>query len=121
MEIRHGRMTREEGIKLVNKYDHVVPRTLNTYLRFLGISEKEFYDAVEPMRDLNIWQKNPDGTWETTDSVANHLNDPEVENARVRQVNDRTFSKRNEYLYYNPFKKKARIKNKSASEEFIIL
>lgn len=58
MEIRHGRMTREEGVQLVKYYDHREPISLPVYCDFLGISKEKFYDIVEPMRDLAIWEKN---------------------------------------------------------------
>ena len=102
MEIRHGRMTREEGIEMVKKYDHVRPSSLDVYLDFLGITEEEFNAWIEPMRDEEIWEKGSDGTWRTKDSVANHVNDPNVEKARVPLVaeEDRTFGKNNEGFYW---------------------
>jgi N-acetyl sugar amidotransferase len=57
MEIRHGRITREEGLLLVKEYDGKEPRTLNFYCNFLGISKPDFYEMVESMRDPAIWQK----------------------------------------------------------------
>ncbi|HET8704986.1 MAG TPA: N-acetyl sugar amidotransferase, partial [Pseudomonadales bacterium] len=36
MEIRHGRMTREEGIEMVKYYDAREPSTLDMYCEFLG-------------------------------------------------------------------------------------
>jgi hypothetical protein len=102
MEIRHGRMTREEGIELVKKYDHIRPSTLDNYLDFLEISEKQFYDWVEPMRDLDIWQKDADGKWRAKDSVVNHLNDPGVEEVRPELVKaeDRTFGENNRAYFW---------------------
>jgi len=101
MEIRHGRMTREEGIALVRRYDNVKPESLAAYLEFLEISEKEFHDMIAPMRDTDIWvEKN--GRWETRDSVVNHMPNESIEVARIGQVADRTFSSQNRDLYYNP-------------------
>jgi N-acetyl sugar amidotransferase len=100
MEIRHGRLTREEGVELVKQYDHVRPSTLDTYINFLQITEQDFYDWIAPMRDLDIWEQNGGGIWVANDSVANHVHDPGVEAARVPQVEDRTFSERNRHLYY---------------------
>ena len=99
-EIRHGRMTREEGIELVRRYDAVRPRTLDTYLKFLGITEEEFLAWIEPMRDGQIWQKSKSG-WVAKDSVANHRDGPAVESARVPLVpeDERTFSAKNAHLY----------------------
>ena len=101
-EIRLGRMTREEGIELVRHHDSVRPRSLDTYLKFLDITEAQFEAALESMRDPAIWQRQHDGTWRVKDSVVNHVRDPSVEQARVPQVDDRTFSEWNAHLYYNP-------------------
>lgn len=100
MEIRHGRMTREEGIEMVRQYDSAEPSTLRTYLDFMELSNDEFYSVVKPMRDLNIWEK-ANGAWRMKDSVANHVNNGLTEGARVKQVEDRAFSEKNRALYYN--------------------
>jgi N-acetyl sugar amidotransferase len=102
MEIRHGRMTREEGVAQVQQYDHVRPRTLDTYLKFMQITEQQFYEWLEPMRDQDIWERDGQGNWRANDSVANHVHAPGVEAARVPQVEDRTFSAKNRHLYYSP-------------------
>jgi N-acetyl sugar amidotransferase len=101
-EIRHGRMTREEGIEMVKRHDPAVPRTLPTYLNFLQIAEQEFYDWIEPMRDPDIWEKDEKGNWRVKDSVANYAGGPLVEAARVPLVaeEERTFGARNRSLYY---------------------
>jgi hypothetical protein len=100
MEIRHGRMTREEGIEMVKLYDSVEPSTLQTYLDFLEITKEQFFRIIEPMRDTNIWEKVND-EWRMKDSVVNHVYNDFTENARVKQIDDRTFSERNRNLYYN--------------------
>lgn len=99
-EVRYGRMTREEAIDMVKRYDSVRPRSLDTYLKFLGMTEKEFEEAIEPMRDSSIWELGPDGTWYITDSVANHTSDPKVDKARVPQIEDRALSPSNRRMYY---------------------
>ncbi len=100
-EVRHGRMSREEAVQLVGRYDSARPRTLNTYLNFLGVTEEEFLAWVEPMRDPKVWQKDASGKWAAKDSVANHLKGPHVEAARVPLVaeTERTFSPKNTHLY----------------------
>ncbi len=85
-EIRHGRMTREEGISMVAKYDHVRPKDLDIYLRFIGMTEKEFLDSIEHLRDRRIWEKTEDGSWKIKDSVSNHVHDHNVEKARLKNV-----------------------------------
>jgi len=100
MEIRHGRMSREEGAKLVQEYDSNTPSTLNTYLSFLDITLKEFYELVEPMRDLNIWEKVND-VWQAKDNISNHLNTEEDAKYTVQKSDDYVFSEANRHLYYN--------------------
>ena len=102
MEIRHGRMTREEGIELVKKYDHIKPSTLKSYLDFLQVSEDEFYEWILPMRDPDIWENTAPGEWKTKDSVANHVNDKSVNPARKPLLpdDDRTFGKNNKGFFW---------------------
>ncbi|MCP3932990.1 MAG: N-acetyl sugar amidotransferase [Bacteroidetes bacterium] len=101
IEIRHGRITREEGLKLVERYDAKEPSTLNSYCGFLGITRDEFFKFVEPMRDEAIWERESYGGWKVRDAIWRHKADKEVENARVKQVEDRAFSDKNRHLYYN--------------------
>jgi len=99
-EIRRGRLTREEGARLVAKYDHIEPKTLKIYLELLNMSSKEFYNLVEDMRDPEIWEKQ-NGIWTTSDSILNHIDEEGIEEARVKQIEDRIFSDENKNLYFN--------------------
>lgn len=101
MEIRHGRMTREEGIAMVQRYDANEPRSLSYYCDFLGISKAAFYEMVEPMRDPLIWEK-VNGKWQVKDAVDRHEIGPREEAARVKQVEPRTLGPENRHMYYNP-------------------
>ncbi len=102
MEIRHGRMSREEGMAMVNRYDAREPSTLGTYCDFLGISKQRFYDWMEPMRDKRLWQKNKIGIWQPQDEVFRHEIGDLEEHARVLPSKDRTMSDSNRRMYYNP-------------------
>ena len=102
MEIRHGRMTREEGMAMVKRYDAREPSTLKTYCEFLGVTKQEFYDWVEPMRDEKLWHKNADGTWSPQDAVFLHEIGEAEERARVVPSSERTFSEANRRMYFNP-------------------
>lgn len=88
MEVRHRRMTREEAIEMVARYDSVRPSDLDIWLRFVGMSEKEFENVIEPLRDLNIWEKIGD-KWEIKDSVVNHINDLGIDEVRLQLTDDR--------------------------------
>jgi len=57
-EIRHKYITRDEGIKLVHKYDNEFPkRYFYDFLNYLDISEDEFYETVDEFRPEHIWEK----------------------------------------------------------------
>ncbi len=82
-EIRHGRMTREQGIEMVMKHDPVRPRDVDVFLKSVGMEESELLALIENMRDPSIWAKDDDGEWVRTDVIANHINDAGVEEARL--------------------------------------
>lgn len=100
MEIRHGRMTREEGIEMVKQYDANEPKSLAFYCDFLGITKQDFYDIVEPMRDESVWQK-VEGKWEPNDAIWKNEITEREEKARVSQVEERALSPENRNYYYN--------------------
>jgi len=82
-EIRHGRMTREQGIDLVMKHDPKRPRDLDLLLEFLSMTEAAFEGLVEHLRDSRIWQAGELGKWTPKDNIGNHRNDPGVDAARL--------------------------------------
>ncbi len=102
MEIRHGRMTREEGMAMVKRYDDREPSTLQTYCDFLDITKQKFSDWIEPMCDESLWQKNADGLWQPQDAVYRHEIGELEERARVTPSKERTLSDANRRMYYNP-------------------
>lgn len=55
-DIRMGYMSREEGIKMVKKYDHVKPyKDLIRWLNYVKITEDEFDYISDQFRDPRIW------------------------------------------------------------------
>ena len=63
-EIRTDKITREEGIALVKKYDQEIPKTfLKDILEYLDISESYFWKVIEKHRNPKIWEKSYDGKW----------------------------------------------------------
>lgn len=56
-DIRAGRMTREEGIARVRRYDHVKPRRdLQRWLAYVGMDEEEFDRVADGFRDPRVWR-----------------------------------------------------------------
>jgi hypothetical protein len=78
-EIRHGRMTRAQGVDLVRRYDPVEPSTLEEYCDFLGITSADFYSAVPERQQTEA---------------------PPIDGDELAQSEERTFAFTS--LYYDP-------------------
>ena len=62
-DIRAGIMTREKGIEMVQKYDHVKPRCdLERWLKYVDMTEEEFDHICDTFRDPRVW-KIENGQW----------------------------------------------------------
>jgi N-acetyl sugar amidotransferase len=62
-DIRAGHMTRDKGIEMVRRYDHVKPlRDLSRWLQYVGMSEEEFDTIADGFRDERVWRKE-NGNW----------------------------------------------------------
>jgi len=48
IDIRNGRMTREQAAELVEEYDGKRPGSLDIFLKYLGLNEDEFIETVLP-------------------------------------------------------------------------
>lgn len=58
-DIRGGYMTRDEGIEMVRKYDHIKPmRDLRRWLSYVGMTEDEFDTIADRFRDPRVWRKD---------------------------------------------------------------
>jgi len=59
--IRGGRITREEGRKLIEEHDHKLDRRiLEDFLKFAGYTEKEFWQIVEKFWNTEFFEKVED-------------------------------------------------------------
>jgi len=62
-EIRIGRMTRNQGIKLVERFDdNCSPDYISRYCDYLEISVELFWDKVRESCDLRLFAIKEDGT-----------------------------------------------------------
>ena len=58
-------MSRETSIELAKKLDgRCDEKYILMFCDYIGISEVEFWGVVEKYRNLDIWNKNPNGKWE---------------------------------------------------------
>ncbi len=62
-EIRNKKITREEGINLVKKYDDEFPiNYFKDFLEYIDISENIFWETIDKFRPSHLWE-NKDGKW----------------------------------------------------------
>jgi N-acetyl sugar amidotransferase len=62
-EVRNGKITREEAVTLVRKYDQEFPaKYFPEFLEYIGISEKEFTETVNRFRSPHLWELRS-GQW----------------------------------------------------------
>jgi len=61
-EVRDGKITREEGIALVRKFDGEFPQKyFAEFLEYTGITESQFRHIVDSWRSDHIWERSGDG------------------------------------------------------------
>src|SRR3989338_1590950 len=90
-DIRLKRMTREEGIEWVRRYEEKIPKDLSVFLQWVGMTEEEFLQYVDHFRDPKAWEKNQKGEWCLKDSVINHASDNGVDQVRLEKLEDRPY------------------------------
>lgn len=60
-EIRDGKITREEGIALVKRYDHEPPRKYyKEFLEFCSTTDEEVQKVIDSWRSDHLWHKEND-------------------------------------------------------------
>lgn len=63
-EVRNGKITREEAVHLVRKYDQEFPeRFYADFLDYIDMTDAEFWETVDRFRSPHLWKKNANG-WE---------------------------------------------------------
>jgi N-acetyl sugar amidotransferase len=62
-DIRGGYMTRDEGIEMVRKYDHVRSSDLYFWLNYIGRDEAWFDDIANGFRDPRVWAQDESGAY----------------------------------------------------------
>lgn len=58
IDIRNGRKTREEALKIEGQYDGKRPASMDWFLDIIKLSEQEYYDILEP-QTVHPWKFDP--------------------------------------------------------------
>jgi N-acetyl sugar amidotransferase len=62
-EIRDGKITREEGVALVKKYDHEFPnKYYDVFLDYCNMTDQKVHEVLDSWRSDHIWEK-VNGDW----------------------------------------------------------
>jgi len=57
-EIRNDKITRDEGINLVKKYDSEFPsKYFKEFLEYININENDFFSTIDKFRSPHLWNK----------------------------------------------------------------
>ncbi len=68
-EVRNGKITRDEAVNLVSKFDGEFPQKyLQEFCEYINITEREFYKVVDSFRSPHLWNK-VNGKWKLRHSV----------------------------------------------------
>ena len=71
-EIRDGKITREEGIALVKRYDHEFPKKYyQEFLEYCSITDEEVHEVIDSWRSDHLWLQE-DGVWKLRHSISNN-------------------------------------------------
>lgn len=64
-DIRLGRMTREAGIRMLEKYDgKCSPKYIRSFCEYIEITENQFWEKVNGSVNTKLFEKNGSGKWE---------------------------------------------------------
>jgi N-acetyl sugar amidotransferase len=73
-EIRDGKITRDEGIALIKRYDHEFPsKYYENFLEYCSITNEQAMDVIDSWRSDHIW-KNEGGVWKLRNPIWNEGN-----------------------------------------------
>ncbi len=70
-EIRNGKITREEGMLLAQKFDQEFPnKYFKEFLNYIDTTETEFWETIDKFRSPHLWRKDSNGEWKLRHTVS---------------------------------------------------
>ena len=69
-EVRNKKITREEGVTLIKRYDQEFPKKFyKEFLEYIDTSEEDFWTSVDSHRSPHLWKK-VEGEWKLRHTVS---------------------------------------------------
>jgi len=63
-EVRNNKIDRNEGVKLIKKYDSEFPKKyFKEFLKYIDHDEKKFWQTIDQFRSPHLWKKNKNNSW----------------------------------------------------------
>ena len=81
-EIRHGRLTRDEGLGLVRRHEQALVQYTQPFLNWLGVTERSLHFIMNQHRNPNFWKQPKFGTWEFDGWSARQMGRHPVQNEK---------------------------------------
>jgi N-acetyl sugar amidotransferase len=72
IDIRNGRLTRDEAMKMIEKWEGKRPASLDVLLNWLNMTEEEFYNIVTPL-SISPWKHDPYKTQKSEELIDQNL------------------------------------------------
>jgi N-acetyl sugar amidotransferase len=88
-EIRLGRISRSDGIEIVKKYRDIKPFDLDLFLKWIDLSENDFFACIDQFRSKEAWLKSGAG-WQLGTCVTH---DTRNSNTHIVANNDKCIFK----------------------------
>jgi N-acetyl sugar amidotransferase len=65
-DIRLGHMTRGQGVHQILRYLETIPKNMELFLNWIGITENAFHYLIDQHRNPRFWKRNDQWEWENT-------------------------------------------------------
>jgi N-acetyl sugar amidotransferase len=93
-EIRHKRLSREDGLMLTKKHEQMQPKYSKLFLEWLGVNERSLQFIMDQHRNSNFWPQPEFGQWKFNGwSVQNDANNidssQDCDSPIIFEVNDK--------------------------------
>lgn len=94
-EIRHGRLTREQGQKLANYFQNQPVKHEALFNEWLGLDSRSLHFVLDQHRNKSIWQKRDADTWSPIVPNANNS----IENNEINFISNAALNLAREEKY----------------------
>ncbi|RHX91296.1 N-acetyl sugar amidotransferase [Leptospira yasudae] len=96
-EIRHGRITREEGIRLVLNYENREIESRSIFQDWLGLDPLSTQFLMDRHRNLNFWEETGYRKWQFT-GPSTFFSSTSSQNSEIRYISNPGQENKNQYI-----------------------